>query len=101
MLNIAIKNAPMLSDFIFYETFDDFGINDLEFWNMFIKIPICRRVLDGWFARCVLGEHYVCTGWALGVYWVNIGCVLSEYYVYIRWILKAICTTAGRENVLY
>ena len=40
-----------------YETVDDFGIHDLQFWNMFINITIRRRVLYGWIVRCVLGEH--------------------------------------------
>ena len=58
MLNIAIKNAPKLFDLFFlYETVDVFGIHDLQFWNMFIKIKIRGRVLYGWIVRCVLGEH--------------------------------------------
>ena len=40
-----------------YETVDDFGIHDLQFWNMFINITIRRRVLYGWIVRCLLGEH--------------------------------------------
>ena len=37
MLNIAIKKLTQVVDLSFYETVD-FGIHDLQFWNMFIKL---------------------------------------------------------------
>ena len=39
MLNIAIKKFTQVVDLFFlYETVDDLGIHDLQFWNMFIKL---------------------------------------------------------------